>query len=197
MPQQESPKRGRGRPRDPARGEAIREATLELLEELGYTGLTMVDVAERAGVAKTTIYRRWNSKAEMVLDAIAEQVEPREVEETGDPIADLHRVIAQFYGRVSGRDHPNLPISPAELLREAELADVFHKRFVRPMREHACALAERAIEKGRLRADVDPMGLVDTLAATAIYKPVVLGMRVDPAEADAVFDTVMRGALSG
>jgi AcrR family transcriptional regulator len=197
MPQQESSRPGRGRPRDPARGEAIRRATLELLDELGYHGLTMIDVAQRAGVAKTTIYRRWDSKAEMVLDAIAEQVVPREFEETGDALADMRSVVAQFYARVAGRAHTELPMAPAALLREAELTDAFHKRFVTPMRDHARALAERAIEQGKLREDVDPTMLVDLLTAPAVYKPVVLDERAGADDADALFDMVMRGCLRG
>lgn len=190
------PTRGRGRPRDPAHGEAIREATLQLLEELGYHGLTMVDVAQRAGVAKTTIYRRYATKAEMVLDAIAEQVVPRSFEETGDPIADLRQVTRRFYARVAGESGEQVPIAPAELLREAELTRAFHKRFVEPMRNHARALAARAIEQGQLPDHIDPTTLVDVLTAPAIYKPVVLHHRATEDDADAVFEVVMRGYLT-
>lgn len=189
-------KQGRGRPRDPAHGDAIREATLQLLDELGYHGLTMVDVAQRAGVAKTTIYRRWATKAEMVLDAIAEQVVPRSFEETGDPIADLRQVTCRFYARVAGESETPIPIAPAELLRETELSGAFYKRFVKPMRDHARALAERAIEQGKLPEDIDPTALVDALTAPAIYKPVALHQRATSDDADAIFEIVMRGCLS-
>ena len=58
----------RGRPRDPGVDEAIILATLELLDERGYVGLSLAEVALRAGVSRTALYRRWDSKAQLVVD---------------------------------------------------------------------------------------------------------------------------------
>lgn len=186
--------RGPGRPRDPKRGRAIRQATLDLLSEEGYAGLTMVDVAERAGVSKTTIYRRWPTKAEMVLAAIAEEVEPDPIEDTDDPLADLRRLMIRFYRRVLGQLDGLAPIAPAELLKEAEVVEPFNRHFVHPMRQRALELVERAVEQGQLRADLQPAQLVDTLTAPALYRSVALGTRAEPELAEAVFEMVMRGA---
>src|SRR3954454_23454999 len=60
----------RGRPRDPARGARILEAAVALIAELGYDRATVEAIAERAGVGKPTIYRRWSGKAEIVAAAI-------------------------------------------------------------------------------------------------------------------------------
>src|SRR5215475_3701301 len=60
-----------GRPRSPAADEAILDATVELLGELGFLALTIEAVAARAGVAKTTIYRRWPTKDDLLFDAVA------------------------------------------------------------------------------------------------------------------------------
>ena len=64
-------KRGRGRPRREGADEEILAVTLEMLREIGYGALTVDAVAERAGVAKTTLYRRWPSKSALVAAAIA------------------------------------------------------------------------------------------------------------------------------
>ena len=64
-------KKGRGRPRREGADEEILAVTLELLREKGYRELTVDAVAERAGVAKTTVYRRWPSKGDLVAAAIA------------------------------------------------------------------------------------------------------------------------------
>lgn len=61
----------RGRSQDQSRDAAILQATLELLAEKGYHALTMTDIAERAGVSKATLYRRWTAKADVVADAVA------------------------------------------------------------------------------------------------------------------------------
>ncbi len=61
-----------GRPRDPSREEAIRAALLRLLGEVGYGGLTMDALAQEAGVGKATIYRRWRTKQDLVVDSISD-----------------------------------------------------------------------------------------------------------------------------
>ena len=65
-----APTKGPGRPRDPEADRAIHQATIELLGEEGYEGLSIEAVAARAGVGKTTLYRRWPSKEPLVVDAI-------------------------------------------------------------------------------------------------------------------------------
>ncbi len=63
------PSRG-GRPRDPSRDGVIRAAILRLLADVGYGALTMDAVAAEAGVGKATIYRRWRTKQDLVVDTI-------------------------------------------------------------------------------------------------------------------------------
>ena len=66
-----SPRRG-GRPRDPSRDEVIRAALVRLLGEVGYGGLTMDALAQAAGVGKATIYRRWRTKQDLIVDSICD-----------------------------------------------------------------------------------------------------------------------------
>ncbi|GAA4634249.1 TetR/AcrR family transcriptional regulator [Actinoallomurus vinaceus] len=183
-----------GRPRDAARDRAILAATLELLAEGGYPALRVDDVARRAGVAKTTIYRRWPSKGEMVLDAIAEQLGDRSTEETGDPLEDLRRLLQVTYERlaetVAGRA---LPALSAEIMADRALAEEYRRRFVHPLRERARALIHRAVDRGELRGDVDPDLLMDALIGPALYRPIVLGVPAPAASASAIFDLVISG----
>src|SRR5215203_1890707 len=87
------PSRG-GRPRDPSRDGVIRAAILRLLGEVGYGALTMDAVASEAGVGKATIYRRWRTKEELVVDTVAElnAVEAEPVD-TGSVEGDLRAVM--------------------------------------------------------------------------------------------------------
>lgn len=83
------PKRGRGRPRREGADDEILAVALAMLREQGYGALTVDAVAERAGVAKTTVYRRWPSKGALVAAAIA----PLAAEESGDVVAEAESLL--------------------------------------------------------------------------------------------------------
>ncbi|GAA0368112.1 TetR/AcrR family transcriptional regulator [Actinoallomurus spadix] len=184
-----------GRPRDAARDRAILAATLELLAEAGYPALRIDEVARRAGVAKTTIYRRWPSKGEMVLDAIATHLGDRSIEETGDPLRDLRRLLEVTYEglaeTVAGRA---LPALAAEIMADPGLAGEYRRRFVHPLRDRARALIDRAVAEGSLRPEVDPDLLMDVVVGPSLYRPIVMGVPAPAASASAVFDLVIHGA---
>src|SRR5215467_9626364 len=78
-----------GRPRDPSADRAILEATLTLLAEQGYAELVLLDVAKRAGVSTATLYRRWPSKAPLVLDALRTLILTVPLPDTGGTRQDL------------------------------------------------------------------------------------------------------------
>ncbi|PYC78423.1 TetR family transcriptional regulator, partial [Streptomyces tateyamensis] len=95
-PAQPAPPRAKGRPRSATADQAILDAARAALAELGWGGLTMGDVAVRAGVAKTTLYRRWPSKNELVIDAIASLFDQLEMVDRGSLQADMEGVVTQF-----------------------------------------------------------------------------------------------------
>src|SRR3954469_20526368 len=88
--------RAQGRPRSAAADTAILAATRAALVELGWGKLTMGDVATRAGVAKTTLYRRWAGKNELVVDAVAVLFDELELPDRGSLQADIEDVVLQF-----------------------------------------------------------------------------------------------------
>src|SRR5581483_3183891 len=65
-----APPARRGRPRDAAADDAILHATVDMLAEVGFDRLTIEAIAARAQIGKPSIYRRWHSKAELVVDAV-------------------------------------------------------------------------------------------------------------------------------
>ncbi|MBZ6175873.1 MULTISPECIES: TetR/AcrR family transcriptional regulator [Streptomyces] len=85
-----------GRPRSAAADTAILAATRAALVDLGWSKLTLGDVATRAGVAKTTLYRRWAGKNELVVDAVAELFDELELPDSGSLAADIEGVVLQF-----------------------------------------------------------------------------------------------------
>src|SRR3979411_2634919 len=94
-----------GRPRDSACDDAIGAAVLETLVEDGYDGMTMDRVAERAGVGRATIYRRWPSQADMIVHAIRQRsFDNIHDSDTGDPRADFQAMLQQAAAAMT-REH--------------------------------------------------------------------------------------------
>jgi AcrR family transcriptional regulator len=158
--------RPRGRPRRAAARRAIIEATLELLAERGFQAATMDAIAERAGVGKNTIYRRWASKEELVADAIHDLSAELDVLE-GESLYDvlLHQireVTRLFADPLVGRILPGLL---GELHSNPELAHAWGERVVRPRREAIDDLLRQALERGELRAGTDPDLIADLLVS--------------------------------
>jgi AcrR family transcriptional regulator len=158
--------RPRGRPRSERAQQAILIAAIELLLERGLRAMSMEEVAERAGVSKATIYRWWDSKELLALDALsaAWAPEPGAERDTGSLRGDL---LAQFlpwlrqltdkpYGRVI-----------AGLIAQAQTDPVFAERyrdhFVQPRRDATRPLLLRAKERGEIAADTDLEVALDLL----------------------------------
>src|ERR1700691_1881023 len=94
---------GRGRPRSEAADRAILRAATELLAERGLAGMSMEEVAARAGVGKATIYRRWRSRGALALDAfMAEFQALQPLPDTGTLRGDLLAAL-RAWGRAGGR----------------------------------------------------------------------------------------------
>src|SRR5580693_10631580 len=88
-----------GRPRDEGREQAIRDAAIELLAEVGYDAMSIEAVAVRARSSKATIYRRWPGKAELVAEAIRRRSEPalQDIPDTGSLRSDLRVLVQRMF----------------------------------------------------------------------------------------------------
>jgi AcrR family transcriptional regulator len=155
-------KRGRGRPRDPHTDRAILRAANELVTRSGLAHLTIEGVAERAGVGKASIYRRWPTKGalafEAVLDAIlASQPTPDTGSFEGDLVA-MARIWVRLARRPRGRTVAHFI---AEVQSDPALAQEWRKRFVRRIRQERMPVIERAIARGELPASSDPEVIMD------------------------------------
>jgi AcrR family transcriptional regulator len=155
--------RRRGRPRDPATEQRILECALTMLAEGGYAALRLDELARRAGVAKTTILRRWPSKAAVVAAAVEGlALHTVEVPEGGTLRDDLHALLnnaVTVFGRGRGRFVPRL-------IREAgehpEIADLL-KTVIHTRRKGYGRALGRAIARGELDPEIDQELLIDLL----------------------------------
>jgi AcrR family transcriptional regulator len=184
--------RARGRPRDPAAGHAILAATIMGLAEDGYAGLTMDGIAERAGVSKATIYRRWPSKEAVVLAAAEHLSAAVPVPDTGTLRGDLDAIAAGLAAVFGSPTTPRLVGAlVSEMVREPDLAHALRDGFLAARRSAARAALERAQERGEVPAEVDLEVPVDLLAAPFYYRALITGDPVDDGYAATVVDAVL------
>lgn len=140
----------RGRPLDPEVGAAALRATLELLDERGYGGLRVSDVATRAGIGLGALYRRWGSKRSLVVSALRSVAPGREPEETGDPVEDLVAGLSTLAGDLHGRAARLLAVTLSG--EDPELAAVVREAKIAPRVEANRARTRRALGN---RPDLD------------------------------------------
>lgn len=173
------PTRPAGRPRDERIDVAILEAALALLADRGYAALSIAAVAEAAGVGKPAIYRRYGSKAELVvaaIDILADEPEPELPDGTREALIELLVVTAAVIGTPGG-----LAIMGSLLAAGAhdpELIAAFRDRVVRPRHLVVDAVIARAAERGELRDDVD-LEALDAMLFGAVLARATLGERLD------------------
>ena len=176
------------------RARRLRElaATMELIEAVGYRGLTLEAVARRAGTTKPALRRRWRSLQELVIDALAGR-EPGPAAETGCTWCD---VAAQLDALRADLNDPRFGAVVTALLPDLRAEPELQERFVeavwRPRREACHDFLRRARSRGDLRAGVDLDLMVDLLTAPLITRA-LFGLPLSPGFGATVFETVARG----
>jgi AcrR family transcriptional regulator len=185
------PSRG-GRPRDPSRDGVIRAAILRLLAEVGYGALTMDAVASEAGVGKATIYRRWRTKQDLVVDTIsdlnrAEAAVPDTGSLEGDLRAMMHQMVAMITGPTGAATLSLLSTVP----HQPALARAFQEGPLAVWRQAFQDLWARAEQRGEIRPGVASFILAETTSALLVQRWLLTGRPVDEAYADEVLETVV------
>lgn len=180
--------RATGRPRSAAADRAILAATRAALVELGWSGLTLSDVATRAGVAKTTLYRRWTGKHELVVDAVAELFDELRMPDRGSLAADIEGVVLQF-ASILARPETRCGLMGvvAESARDEALRARIRASIVAPQKRLVVEGRARAEARGELPPETDPgtaarnVDLVfDTVAGAVVHRLLVSSEPVDP-----------------
>lgn len=134
-----------GRPRSTTADAAILAATRQALVELGWSRLTLGDVATRAGVAKTTLYRRWAGKNELVVDAVAELFDELELPDLGSLAADIEAAVLQFAAILA---RPEAKSGLMAVVAESTRDDALRERI----RASIVDRQKRLVLEGRARA---------------------------------------------
>jgi len=173
--------RAAGRPRSTTADTAILAATREALVELGWSKLTLGDVATRAGVAKTTLYRRWAGKNELVVDAVAELFDELHLPDRGTLAADIEGVVLQFAAILARPEAKSgLMAVVAESIHDDALRDRIRESIVDRQK---CLVLEgraRAQARGELPPETDPEEaartadlIFDVVAGAVVHRTLV------------------------
>jgi AcrR family transcriptional regulator len=146
------------------------------MPEHGLKGLTIEAVAARARVGKTTIYRRWKTKNELVVEAIEQLRPPGPPPDAGSFAGDLEAMVALQRRRLEASQLPRMmPRVLAEASEDPDLHAEIVSRAVLPIREALEEIVRRGIERGELREDVDVEAVVDVLHALPVYRLLLSG----------------------
>ncbi|MFC4115291.1 TetR/AcrR family transcriptional regulator [Nonomuraea zeae] len=170
----------------PRKQQEIFDATLRLVAEKGYDGLTVEGVAERSGVNKTTIYRWWPSKAALLGAALVEaDVLGFEPPDTGSLRGDLVELVEGIQRLLT--EPPSSDIAVAALGAAVRHPELDAHRFFADRFAREREIFDRAVRRGELKASADPMLIVDLLAGAVWMRTVFRGLRLtDDFAAEAV-----------
>ncbi|KPH96786.1 regulatory protein TetR [Actinobacteria bacterium OK074] len=180
--------RATGRPRSAAADTAILAATRAALVELGWSKLTLGDVATRAGVAKTTLYRRWAGKNELVVDAVAALFDELELPpDQGSLAADIEGVVLQFAAILDRPEaRSGLMAVVAESTRDDDLRERIRASIVDPQKRLVLEGRTRAQTRGELPPERDPSSsartadlIFDVIAGAVVHRTLVSAERAD------------------
>lgn len=193
----ETPRVGESRPggRSARVRAAVLEAAADVLAEVGYDAFVIEDVATRAGVHKTTVYRRWPTKAELIADATrARSIDLVPTPDTGSLRGDLQalaRSVARNIGSDTGERITRTMVAAAATSPDAAggTADFFAERIAL-----AHVIVERAISRGELPKGTDANLVIEALIGPLYVRLLLTGEPVNAAFADRVASVVAAGA---
>lgn len=185
----------RGRPRDPSRDEAIIDATIDVLVRDGYDRLSMEGVAAAAGVGKTTVYRRWSNKAELVIDAMATLKPAIDTIDTGTLEGDIELLIATSCSPRSQRLQQVMVSVCSALPREPDLLEAFRIRFTEPRIARIANMLERARSRGELGPEVDVAMAASLVPSLMLQRALMTGEPAGRAYAEQVVGSVLLPVL--
>ncbi|MHB1444339.1 MAG: TetR/AcrR family transcriptional regulator [Acidimicrobiales bacterium] len=171
------------------------EAAQELLDKAGYNSLTIDGVAARAGVGRPTIYRRWPSKAALVIGALGGRpMESDSLPDTGNLREDLlaiHRLQLELLSSSEGQRV--LPGLAADMADHPELHPRFYERYVAPWREAVQAAVERAAARGEIPEGPDGRLVADVLTGPLVFRMLLAGERLDERALEPAVDLILVG----
>jgi AcrR family transcriptional regulator len=190
------PARSPGRPRSERAHRAILDAALDLFVEQGYEAMSIEGVATRAGVGKTTIYRRWQSKEDLVIDAIDELIMDVEPPNTGSLRQDLVDLLTQLQVILtSSRAGEVFPRMIPHVGTGSPLGRAYLQRVIEPRFAMLRTTLGHAVDRGEFPGEVDPELVRGLLVGPLLMWKLIGRLTSQGARerAERIVDTVLEG----
>ncbi|MCI1746882.1 MAG: TetR/AcrR family transcriptional regulator [Acidipropionibacterium sp.] len=187
-----------GRPRSEASRRAILDAVSELVATTTPASLRIADIAQRAGVGKATIYRWWDSRAELLLEALREStVSTLAVPDDATTEQALALQLSALQALLADPQLGGLLIAlTVEAQDNAETAADLRRIWLSPRRQSAADLLRRGIERGELRGDLDIEIAVDQLFAPLYHRAIYRYAEADDNDAARLVHAFLHGAAA-
>ena len=186
-----------GRPRVVGeREQEILNAALTVLADVGFDNLTMDAVAREARASKATLYRRWDGKTSMIIEALVSHRGEERVPDTGSLRADL---IESFCGQGGLDDPRQLEVFASVMTavtRDEEFAAAFRRDFVGPKQRTARAVFAQARTRGEIAPDTDLDLIAPALAGVVLHRTLLLGEPPSTALVTRVIDQIILPAVT-
>ncbi len=193
-----SPRPRPGRPRSEESRTAVLRATSELLHEVGLRAMTTEEIANRSGASKATIYKWWPNKYAVAIDAfLSEMMAESRDPDTGsarDDLTAVMRGLLHFYTGPSGRVFAQLV---GEAQADPSIQQELRANLVDSRRELFRTIWDRGVERGELRADLDPEAALDLVIGPALYRLMIGHAPMGEDAADQLVDAAIRGLSPG
>lgn len=191
--------RSAGRPRSMQLHQAILMATRELVAERGIQGASIEAIAARAGVGKTTIYRRWPSKEAVILEALSELYSQIKIIDTGDLRQDLITLLNGFVHMAE--DHPQFERLFMRVFGEArthpEFFQVLYEQMYAPRLHYLARFIAQAQARGELRQNLDPIFAASLVAGPMLYTLLVTPLLPSPCALHELPEKIVDAILYG
>jgi AcrR family transcriptional regulator len=171
---------GRGRPRSSEADQAIEASTLALLEEEGFSSLTMAGVASRAGVSTATLYRRWPSKLDLVVGVLAKLSEDAPIIDTGCLAGDLTSWLTNTATKLAGDGGRLFEGLVGDGLRHPALSDALRVRLLAPRRAELAAMLDRAVARGEIPQPEDASVTISLITGALYERRLISGEPLTP-----------------
>ena len=178
------------------REQEIFDATLDVLADVGYDRLTMDAVASAAHASKATLYRKWSSKAVLVIDALLSQKGPQAAPDTGNLRDDLIGTFCGMGGLTDQRQMSILASVITAIGRDEDFAVAFRRDFIGPKAAVTAVIFDRAKARGEIRADLDLDLIAPALPGIVLHRQFLLGECPDIDFITRVIDQIILPAVA-
>lgn len=183
------------RPRRSDIDERLLAATRELLDRVGYEGLTMEGVANEAGVGKPALYRRYTSRAHLAFAATVEASALPDMPDTGGLRSDLIFALQLLVAALSSTPRPVAAEQFEASIRDGDFAREVAERVNAPALESVHAIWARAVERGEISPEIDGRARLMDLSSALVMRVLYFHLEVTDEDIEAIVDHFVHGAL--